>query len=221
MQKNQLKLDLFSDIASAAGPALAAGPQAAIGAVTTFGGSLINAQTQRQLNERQEANAWDMYQTSRRDADSAHQREVEDLKKAGLNPILSVMGKGNATTTGSVAPATAPQLQIPDMLAMLQQLAQIKKTNAEADILQPKKSVMDDLNKGYRGFTGIIEDIGLKLGEAYQDRFGSEANKEKYLNQQWKEIKEGYNSINDNYIKKPVETGIDAARKWFTPRKKK
>lgn len=29
--------------------------------------------------------------------DSAHQREVEDLKRAGLNPWLSVQGSGSAT----------------------------------------------------------------------------------------------------------------------------
>jgi hypothetical protein len=64
------------------------------------------AEKVRKYNSREaEKNrSWQQFMSS-----SAHQREIEDLKKAGLNPVLSVLGgNGASTTSGATASAQAP-----------------------------------------------------------------------------------------------------------------
>ncbi|UOF77882.1 minor capsid protein [Microviridae sp.] len=151
----QHKLDMFSDIASAASPAALISNVA-----SNLGISYMNMRATNERADRNEANAWDMYQTQREDSNTVHQREAEDLKKAGFNPMLTVMGKGNPVATGSAPTMQAGQIQAPDLLYMLQQMANIKKTNAEADILSPKANINNKVNQGINSMNNI-------LGEAY------------------------------------------------------
>lgn len=54
--------------------------------------------------EAEKNRSWQQFMSS-----SAHQREIEDLKKAGLNPVLSVLGgNGASTTSGATASSQAP-----------------------------------------------------------------------------------------------------------------
>lgn len=67
---------------------------------------------------------------SERMANTAHQREVKDLRAANLNPILSAGGKGAPAPQGNQA--TAGNL---DLLSAAAMAAQIKKTNQETDLI--------------------------------------------------------------------------------------
>ena len=95
---------------------------ALIGAVGSIAGGAIGAQNQAEANkaniqlqqmaneasaiEAQKNRDWQMMMSN-----TAHQREVADLKAAGLNPWLSVSGSGAATGSGATASQSAANIQ--------------------------------------------------------------------------------------------------------------
>ena len=81
-----------------------------------------------------------------------HQWEVEDLRKAGLNPILSAGGSG--------APGNAPQIVAPD-------LAGAFKSGAETSTQHSEKNLKDALEKQtYVQNSALQADAGLKRAQA-------------------------------------------------------
>lgn len=62
---------------------------------------------------------------------TAHQREVKDLRAAGLNPILSANHGGASTPSGATATATMPDV-ISSAMSAAQSAAQIRDINSAA-----------------------------------------------------------------------------------------
>lgn len=119
------------------------------GAIISGGASLIgsafSAKSAEKTNKANMQQADDQMAFQERMSSTAHQREVEDLKKAGLNPILSA-NAGASTPGGAMATLQNPYAKLPEDINNAFTLHNQIKMNKALLISEQKKQANIDAN---------------------------------------------------------------------------
>jgi len=104
---------------------------ALIGGVGNIIGGLFGASSAKAQNKAAASQAQNEMNFQERMSSTAHQREVADLKAAGLNPILSAHG-GASTPGGAMAPVVNPSEPLRDSLKHSAQMVSEAMLNRES-----------------------------------------------------------------------------------------
>ena len=111
---------------------------AAIGAVGGLLGSGVSYKGQKEANKTNIQLAREQMDFQREMSNTAHQRQIKDLNKAGLNPILSTGGQGASAPTGARAtvqnPLQGAGSQILNAAAQVAQVNNLEETNKNIQI---------------------------------------------------------------------------------------
>lgn len=125
---------------------IAAAPLLDVGA-KIFGGLLGKSSAKKQ-NQANLAMAREQMAFQERMSNTAHQREVKDLRSAGLNPILSAGGKGASSPGGASAQFVGEDTTMANTLSQgLSSAVQIANTIEQTENIAAQKRTQDQITR--------------------------------------------------------------------------
>lgn len=147
---------------------------AAIGAAAGIGSAILNAKTTKDANEANIGQSQAQMAFQERMSNTAHQREVADLRAAGLNPIYSA-NAGASSPGGTAAPIQKKDTEgalrsgVSSAMAIKQLQADIdnKEANTRLAEAATEKTVWDGTTAQQNAMMAELERI--KAGTAFED----------------------------------------------------
>lgn len=126
-----------------------------LGAAGGIAGGFMQNSAQRSANDANRDLAREQMQFQERMSSTAHQREVSDLRAAGLNPVLSAGGGGSSTPSGAsavIGSQTGVSSSVSGMPLMLAQLAQ---SNAQTSKLKSERKLTEAMIPGAKSDSAV------------------------------------------------------------------
>lgn len=177
----------------AIGGALA--PMSILGAAGSIGTDFANIYEANQQNTAASNAADKQINFETQMSDTAHQREVADLKAAGLNPILSAGGSGATTPSVGQAPVVAPQISMPDFMSYGISMKQLE----QAD----QKIAIDKANSA-SGIAKNLTDADLNRVQTALQKTGLNSSQWKSDTTGW--LRDAFKNIRDNVLKPNINS---------------
>lgn len=166
-------------------------PTMVLGTGAQMGASLLNYDSQQKTNKANADQAQAQMDFQRDMSNTAHQREVDDLTKAGLNPTLSAGGNGSSTPTGAAATMQAPQISMPDIFSYGVSMKQLEQAQQKIDI--------EDRNSKAAIAKGLTESELTKVKKLLLEKGYDKAD---IQSKPWKLLNELLKTMSDQ-VKKP------------------